>query len=89
MRMSTVSNKSNDIAAPPSPSGAKDQEQESGKEAAAAAATSWDIHIDSAMSFGYSNIPVAISIHILTELNWKLKLLPELEGVVLRLPLSL
>lgn len=88
MRMSTVSNKSNDIAAPPSPSGAKDQEQESGKEVAAAA-TSWDIHIDSAMSFGYSNIPVAISIHILTELNWKLKLLPELEGVVLRLPLSL
>lgn len=35
-----------------------------GKEAA-----SWDAHTDSAMSFGYSNIPVAISIHILTELN--------------------
>lgn len=25
--------------------------------------------VHSAMSFGYSNIPVAISIHILTELN--------------------
>lgn len=70
MRVSTESNKSNDIARQGEGEG-KDRDEASTPRQPAAA--SWELcaHpvLHSAMSFGYSNIPVAISIHILTELN--------------------
>lgn len=73
MRMSTESNKSNDIA------GRKGKGEELTPRQPAAGSRRWPkaasrelcapLPVHSAMSFGYSNIPVAISIHILTELN--------------------